>query len=66
MLIIPAIIIGALAYMTAKDAVESEILAGFTENINLLNTTIDNTMQLKIHDINTFSTKYNFKAIPGR
>ncbi|MEK4713880.1 methyl-accepting chemotaxis protein [Sporosarcina sp. FSL K6-5500] len=64
-LIIPAIIIGALAYMTAKDAVKSEILAGFTENINLLNSTIDNTMQLKTHDINTFSTNITSRLYQG-
>lgn len=54
-LIVPAIIIGSLAYITAKDAVKLEILDGFTENINLLNTTIDHTIQLKSHDVNTFS-----------
>jgi methyl-accepting chemotaxis protein len=64
-LIIPAIIIGTLAYMTAKDAVKAEMLAGFTGNINLLNTTIDNTMQLKMHDINTFSTNLTSKLYQG-
>ncbi len=64
-LIIPAIIIGTLAYMTAKDAVKTEILAGFTGNINLLNTTIDNTIQLKMHDINTFSTNLTSKLYQG-
>jgi methyl-accepting chemotaxis protein len=64
-LIIPAIIIGTLAYMTAKDAVKDEMLAGFTGNINLLNTTIDNTMQLKMHDINTFSTNLTSKLYQG-
>ena len=51
--------------MTAKDAVKSEILAGFTENINLLNSTIDNTMQLKTHDINTFSTNITSRLYQG-
>ena len=64
-LIIPSLLIGTLAYMTAKDAVEAEILAGFTENINLLNTNIDNTMQVKVHDMATFSGNISSELYEG-
>ncbi|WP_318614687.1 methyl-accepting chemotaxis protein [Sporosarcina sp. YIM B06819] len=64
-LIIPSILIGTLAFMTAKDAVKSEILAGFTENVNLLNTSIDNMLQLKVHDMNTFSGKISMNMYEG-
>ncbi|MEC1757907.1 methyl-accepting chemotaxis protein [Schinkia azotoformans] len=53
-LMIPAFSVGSLAYVTAKDAVEKEIMAGISENINLLNVTIDNAIKPKIHDIDTF------------
>lgn len=55
MLIIPAISIGSIAYITAKDAVEYQVLDGIGENLDLLNLTIDNTIQPKIHDINFMS-----------
>lgn len=54
-LIIPTIIIGSLAYFTAKDAVENEMFAGFNENLKLLNSTINNTIQSKIHDVEFLS-----------
>lgn len=54
-LIIPAFSVGSLSYVTAKKAVENEILAGISENIDLLNETIDNTIKPKIHDIDTFN-----------
>ncbi|MCQ6275259.1 methyl-accepting chemotaxis protein [Bacillus sp. V3B] len=54
-LIVPAVIIGSLAYLTAKDAVEHEMLDGFAGNIDLLNASIDNTLQLKVQDVEFFS-----------
>lgn len=54
-LVIPAISIGLISYMTAKDAVEHEVLAGIGENLDLLNLTIDNTIEPKIHDIDVLS-----------
>lgn len=55
MLIIPAISIGSIAYITAKDEVEFQVLDGIGENLDLLNLTIDHTLQPKIHDINFMS-----------
>ena len=50
-LIIPGVTIGSLAYLTAKDTVEDEMLSGIDDNISFLNSTIDKTIQPKIHDI---------------
>lgn len=48
-------IIGSLAYVTAKDAIEHEILAGVDENVALLSASIDNAIKPKAHDIKTYS-----------
>lgn len=56
-LIIPSIAIGTEAYITAENAVEHEILGGINESLNLLNATIDNTIQPKMHDIEFLSQK---------
>jgi methyl-accepting chemotaxis protein len=58
-LIIPALSVGLLGYLTAKEAVRSEILDGIEENINLLNTSINNTIETKIHDMDIFSERMN-------
>lgn len=49
----------------AKDAVKDEMLDGFTENINLLNATIDNTMELKAHDMTVFSERIISRLYDG-
>nr|WP_295971236.1 methyl-accepting chemotaxis protein [uncultured Bacillus sp.] len=54
-LFIPSITIGTLSYMNAAEAVKEQIIAGIDENISLLNTTIDNTIQPKIKDVDYFS-----------
>lgn len=54
-LLLPCILIGTFAYITSKDTVEEEIVNGVIENIDLLNTTIDNNIQAKIHDIGVLS-----------
>ncbi|MEK5037600.1 methyl-accepting chemotaxis protein [Sporosarcina sp. FSL K6-3457] len=64
-LMIPAIIVGALAYVTAKDAVKNEILTGFSENISLLDMTIDNILQLKVHDMQIFSERITLNMYQG-
>lgn len=64
-LFIPSITIGTEAYITAKSAVEKEILASIGENMNLLNTTIDSTIQPKIHDIEYLSGIINSQFYNG-
>lgn len=54
-LLIPAISIGLLAYLSAKDQIEKEMLSGSKENISLLNSSIDNMLKPKINDVNVFS-----------
>ena len=52
---LPGLIIGSLSYLTAKDAVEKEVLTGVSQNVNLLNASINHTIEPKIHDLQTFS-----------
>ncbi|WP_102273686.1 methyl-accepting chemotaxis protein [Cytobacillus massiliigabonensis] len=54
-LIIPAISIGSIAYITARDAVEHQVLDGIAESLDLLNLTIDDTLQPKVHDVKFLS-----------
>lgn len=58
-LIIPSITVGVLSYNTAKSAVEHEIVSGIEQSINLLNSTIDNTIKPKTYDIDYFSQTTN-------
>nr|WP_077212952.1 methyl-accepting chemotaxis protein [Bacillus dakarensis] len=64
-LIIPSLLIGTEAYITAKDAVEHEILASIDENINLLNSIIDNSIKPKMHDVEFLSTKIHADLYDG-
>lgn len=50
-LIIPIIVVGQLAYSTAKEVVNDGVIQGFTTNIQLLDATLNNTIQAKIHDV---------------
>ena len=54
-LIIPSIIVSALSYMTAANALEHEIVASAGQNIKLLNMTIHNTLDAKVDDIEKLS-----------
>ena len=54
-LIVPAVLVGVLSYSTAKDAVADEMLGGFKQTINVLNSSIDDTIQPEIHDMNVYS-----------
>lgn len=53
-LIVPALSIGILSYSTAENAIENEIMDGIDENINLLNISINNTIQPKLQNIEVF------------
>lgn len=64
-LIVPTNSIGALSYETARNAVEKEILAGINESINLLNTTIDNTINPKIQAVDFFSKNVRSQHYKG-
>lgn len=55
LLIVPAITIGMLSYQSAKTAVTNEITSAIDENIQLLDSIIDNSVQPKIHDIESLA-----------
>ncbi|WP_394237091.1 methyl-accepting chemotaxis protein [Niallia oryzisoli] len=54
-LIIPILIVGGLSYITAKDTVEHEVLAGINESLNLLNTTITNEIESKMQNVEFYA-----------
>ncbi|HZH62766.1 MAG TPA: methyl-accepting chemotaxis protein [Metabacillus sp.] len=58
-LIIPSLTVGLLAYYSAKKEIREELLATARENIVLLNSNIDNTIEPKVHDANFFSEQIN-------
>jgi methyl-accepting chemotaxis protein len=64
-LVIPSMTIGFLSYLNARDAVEHEILGGFSENIDLLNSTINNEIQTKFHEIDFFSKEITSQLFEG-
>lgn len=65
-LIIPAVSIGFLSYNSAKNAVENQITGESTNNIGILNTTINNTLTPKIHDIETLSEQITAGQYDGK
>lgn len=65
MLIIPAAIIGAISNTTARDTLEHHVLNGISENINLLNLSIDDVIKPKIHDIETLSSLFSANSYNG-
>jgi methyl-accepting chemotaxis protein len=64
-LIIPAVSIGLLSYTSAQNAVENQIMEEATENIKILNATIDSTLSAKIHDIESFSNQISASHYVG-
>ncbi|MEK4031198.1 methyl-accepting chemotaxis protein [Pseudobacillus sp. FSL P4-0506] len=64
-LIIPALIIGALSYSTAKEAIKDEMMNGFSQSVELLNSSITEAIQSKVHDIQTFSELANASLYKG-
>lgn len=60
-LIIPSVLVGSLAFMSAKLAVKSERTASFEGDINFLNETIDRTLQVKMHDMTFFAERITKK-----
>jgi len=64
-LILPAMIIGSFAYSSAKDAVENEMFEGINENLKLLDSVIDDEIQIKIHDVEFFSESITLEKYQG-
>jgi len=55
LLLIPALIVAMLAYHSAKDSINNEIINAAVENTKLLDGIIDSTIQPKINDVNYFA-----------
>ncbi|KMY51542.1 methyl-accepting chemotaxis protein [Peribacillus loiseleuriae] len=64
-LIIPALIVGSLAYLSASKALQGDIMNSAAENINLLDSIIDSTINPKIHDAQTFSESITSRFFEG-
>lgn len=64
-LIIPSLLIGTLSYGTAKEAVKQEMLSGFSENLHMLNSSIDQMIEAKSHDISIFSNSIRAEDYKG-
>ncbi|WP_307847667.1 methyl-accepting chemotaxis protein [Metabacillus bambusae] len=56
-LIVPTLVVGLLAYNSAKDQLKEELLDGAEDNVKLLNSNINNTISPKIHDTDFFSAE---------
>lgn len=65
MLIFPAISVGILAYSSAKEAVQSEVVSAIEDNINHLNETINSTIRPKIEDIEYLSGSVTSSLFEG-
>lgn len=64
-LIVPAVLVGLFSYSTAKDAVKNEMRDGFKQTINVVSSSINNTIQPKIHDMNLLSQDITSKDYEG-
>ncbi|MFJ8236481.1 methyl-accepting chemotaxis protein [Ureibacillus sp. NPDC094379] len=62
-LIIPSIIIGTRSYIAAKDAINNELIRGIEDNLNILNLSIDNAIEPKIHDVGKISNQFNAASL---
>lgn len=50
-LIVPISIIGSISYLIAKDSVEKEMVNSASQQIEIIDKTIDNVINVKIHDM---------------
>ncbi|MFJ5624194.1 methyl-accepting chemotaxis protein [Peribacillus loiseleuriae] len=64
-LIIPALIVGSLAYLSASKELQENIMTSAAENIQLLDSIIDSTINQKIHDANSFSESVTSRFFEG-
>lgn len=64
-ILIPPIIIGAISTYTAKNAVEKLFASGIEENLKTLNSTLNSTLEMKIHDMDVMAKEINAQLIRG-
>ncbi|GGP07387.1 methyl-accepting chemotaxis protein [Oceanobacillus neutriphilus] len=59
MLLVPSLIIGAITYFSSIDTLEDQKTEQVEDITALLNQTVDNALELKINDLNTFAAQFN-------
>lgn len=64
-LLIPSILIGFLAYQSAKKELSAQLIGSASSNVDVLNSMIDDTIQPKIHDIEFFSNQITSELYDG-
>ena len=64
-LILPTVIVGAESFLTAKNAVKDEMLSGFSQTVDIINSSIDDTIQPEIHDVDFFSKMITSQIYQG-
>jgi methyl-accepting chemotaxis protein len=64
-LLIPSILIGFLAYQSAKQELSAQLIGSASSNVDVLNSMIDDTIQPKIHDIEFFASQINTELYDG-
>lgn len=53
-LLVPSLVVGSMAYHSAKVQVQNQIFTSVNENVKLVNTLIDNSIKPKVNDIDYF------------
>lgn len=64
-LLLPSIIIGTLAYSSAKQEIEKQMMSTSLESIMLLDSFITSTISPKVHDAETFAKMVNSDLVKG-
>jgi len=65
LLLIPSLLIGYLSYQSARDSIEEQVQHHAHNNLELLNSTLDNTLELKRHDLEHFTKHISAKSWQG-
>jgi methyl-accepting chemotaxis protein len=58
-LLVPSVTIGVSAYITAKHEIENQIINTAQQNVQSINSVIDDTIGPKIHDVEFFASVVN-------
>ncbi|GAA0324922.1 methyl-accepting chemotaxis protein [Oceanobacillus oncorhynchi subsp. oncorhynchi] len=59
MLLIPGVAIGIMTYFSSIDSLEHQQTEQVKDTAELLNQTVDNALELRINDLNTFAAQFN-------
>jgi methyl-accepting chemotaxis protein len=64
-LLVPSIIVGTLSYNSARDQIHNQIFSSANQNVKLVNTLINNSIQPKVNDIDYFSKIVSSRLYKG-